>query len=113
MAIEKKRRDRNAERAVKARLQKTHIRDFKIAGSAVDDSTKTIEVYMLRIVGNNNYLFKVNAVLNGKGGYNLSGLFPLTDSKDYGEYCVYNPQPATPEVLKPTEKEKRKFKGYK
>ncbi len=36
----------------------------------------------------------------------MSGLIPLTDSQDYGEYRVYNPKPATVEALKPTEKEK-------
>ncbi|MGI6767258.1 MAG: hypothetical protein ACOX4R_08665 [Lentihominibacter sp.] len=113
MANEKKRRDKNVEKAVKERLKKTHLSSFRIVGSEADDSRGTFSVYMLRIVDNSNYLFKINAITNGKGGYDLSGLFPLTDSADYGEYRVYNPLPASAEVLKPTDKEKKKFRGYK
>lgn len=112
MANEKMKRDRYAEKAVKERLKKTHLRSFRIVGSQHYENTGIIKVYMLRTVGNSNYLFRINVIDNGRGGYDMSGLIPLTERNEYGEYIGYNPQPANAEALKPTEREKRKFKGY-
>ncbi|MDO4833994.1 MAG: hypothetical protein Q4A40_03040 [Bacillota bacterium] len=108
MAGEKKSRDKAAEKAVKERLSKTHLRSFKILGS---EKMKDVSIVtLLRIVGTDNYLFRVDCVKK-QGGYTLSGLIPVSDKNDYGEYRVYNPQPASEDVLRPTAKEK-KFTGY-
>ena len=106
----KKARDKAAEKAVKTRLGNTHLKSFRILGSEKDPETGTVTVHVLRIVGSENYLFKVNCKQEG-GGYSMAGLVPVTDEADFGEYRVYNPKPASIEALRPTEKEK-KFKGY-
>ena len=105
---DKKTRDKAAEKAVKARLQKTHLKQVKIVGSEIDGDI--VAVYVLRTVGVDNYLFKINCIKNGSS-YDMSGLFPVNGPENYGDYRVYNPQHATAEVLKPTAKEK-KFAGY-
>lgn len=106
----KKARDKAAEKAVKARLGNTHLKAVRILGSEKDPESGDVTVHVLRMVGNDNYLFRVNCKPDGTG-YAMSGLVPVSDADDYGEYRVYNPKPASPEALRPTEKEK-KFKGY-
>lgn len=69
------RRDKNAEKAVRERLKRTHISSFKIVGSKVDDSIGIIRVYVLRIVGNSNYLFKIHATVDGEEGMLCQDLF--------------------------------------
>lgn len=108
MTKEKKKRDKGAEKAVKARLQKTHLKSVRVLGSEVEDGVAT--VYVLRIVGTDNYLFKVRCEGSG-ASYSMSGLIPVSDYHDYGEYRVYNPKPASSDALRPTAKE-RSFKGY-
>ena len=103
-------RDKSAEKAVKARIQKTHIRSFRVIGSEPGEN-ETI-VYILRMVGSDNYLFKIKAARKPDGTYDLSGFIPITDWQEYGDYRVYNPKPASAEVLKPTDAERKKFKGY-
>ncbi len=103
-------RDKAAEKAVKARLQKTHLKSVRVVGS--DSSGEDTYVYIIRMFGNDNYLFKLKANKNGSGSYDVSGLIPITNWEDYGDYRVYNPKPASAEVLKPTEAERKKFKGY-
>lgn len=109
MAKSGKIRDKAAEKAVKARLQSTHLKSIRILGSEVRDGVS--EVFVLRMVGVVNYLFKVCCVKASSGGYDMSGLIPIVKSEDFGEYRVYNPQPASAEALRPTEKEK-KYTGY-
>lgn len=109
MAKDKKLRDKAAEKAVKERLSKTHLKSVKVLGSEKKDDG--VVVYVLRIVDTTNYLFKINCVKNTDNGYSFSGLFPVADRNDFGEYRVYNPQPASADVLRPTAKEK-KFTGY-
>ena len=109
MAKSGKIRDKAAEKAVKARLQKTHLKSVRILGS--DAKVGMTEVYLLRMVGVVNYLFKVYCVKSSSGGYDMSGLVPVVKAEDFGEYRVYNPQPASADALRPTEKEK-KFTGY-
>ena len=108
MAKDKKIRDKAAEKAVKAKLQQTHLKSIKILGSDVDDDI--VKVFILRTVGVDNYLFKVNCIKDG-GSYVMSGLVAIKDAEEFGEYRVYNPKPATTDVLRPTDKEK-KFTGY-
>ncbi|MDD4200067.1 MAG: hypothetical protein PHS19_01610 [Eubacteriales bacterium] len=108
MAKDKIVRDKAAEKAVKARLQRTHLKQVKIVGSEANKDS--VSVFILRTLGVNNYLFKVNCIKNGSS-YEMSGLFPVNDAENYGEYRFYNPQYASAEVLKPTDKEK-KFTGY-
>ncbi|MCQ2547153.1 MAG: hypothetical protein MJ161_06370 [Clostridia bacterium] len=108
MAKDKKIRDKAAEKAVKERISKTHLKSFKILGSEKRNDVSVVTV--LRILGTDNYLFRVNCA-PGQGGYTMSGLIPVSDRNDYGEYRVYNPQPASADVLRPTAKEK-KFTGY-
>ena len=104
MARTNKTRDKAAEKAVKARLQQTHLKSVRILGSDVKEGMT--EVFVLRMVGVVNYLFKSSI-----GGYDMSGLVPVVKAEDFGEYRVYNPQPASADALRPTEKEK-KFTGY-
>lgn len=106
----KKARDKAAEKAVKTRLGKTHLKSFRILGSEKDPQTGAVTVHMLRMVNSDNYLFKVVCTPEGSD-YAMSGLIPVTDQKDFGDYRVYNPKPASADVLRPTEKEK-KFAGY-
>ena len=106
----KKIRDKAAEKAVKARLRSTHLKSFRILGSEKDPETGDTAVHILRMVGSDNYLFRVNCKTEG-AGFAMSGLVPVTDPQEFGEYRVYNPKPASAEALRPTEKEK-KFKGY-
>ena len=108
---EKKIREKAAEKAVKTRLGSTHLKSFRVIGSEKDPESGVITVYVLRMLGTDNYLFKVKCTAEGSG-YSMSGLVPVTDWQDYGEYRVYNPKPASIDVLRPTEKEK-KFTGYK
>lgn len=103
-------RDKAAEKAVKTRLGKTHLKSIRVLGSEKDPETGEVTVHVLRMVGSDNYLFRIKCAGNGSE-YSMSGLIPVTDSEDYGEYRVYNPKPATAEVLRPTAKEK-KFTGY-
>lgn len=111
MAKEKKIRDKAAEKVVKSRLSGTHLKYFKILGS--DAGNNTVTVYVLRTVESSNYLFKVNCSKNTDGTYVMTGLTPVKNPDDFGEYRVYNPQTsASAEVLRPTGKEKN-FKGYK
>ena len=108
---EKKIREKAAEKAVKARLLSTHLKSFRVIGSDKNPESGEITVYVLRMLGTDNYLFKVKCTAEGSG-YSMTGLIPVTDWHDYGEYRVYNPKPASIDVLRPTEKEK-KFTGYK
>lgn len=103
-----KRRDKAAEKTVKVRLKNTHLKQVKVVGSEIKG--ETVAVYVLRTVGTDNYLFRINCIKNGST-YDMSGLFPVNGAENFGEYNVYNPQFATAEVLKPTDKEK-KFTGY-
>ena len=107
---QKKVRDKAAEKAVKTRLGSTHLKSFRILGSDKDTESGEITVYVLRMVGTDNYLFKVKCTAEGSG-YSMSGLVPVTDWQDYGDYRVYNPKPASIDALRPTAKEK-KFTGY-
>ena len=106
----KKARDKAAEKAVKARIGSTHLKSFRILGSEKDPDTGVVTVHILRMVGSDNYLFRVKCEQEG-GSYSMSGLLPVTNEEDFGEYRVYNPKPASAEALRPTEKEK-KFTGY-
>ena len=106
----KKIRDKAAEKAVKSRLGNTHLKSFKILGSEKDLENGVAIVHILRMVGNDNYLFRINCTPEGSG-YQLSGLIPVTESSDFGEYRVYNPKPASAEALRPTPKE-QKYTGY-
>ena len=106
----KKVRDKAAEKAVKARLGSTHLKSFRILGSVKNSEIGDITVYVLRMVENDNYIFRVGCKQEGSG-YTMSGLVPVTDQADYGEYRVYNPKPASIDALRPTAKEK-KFTGY-
>ena len=108
---EKKIRNKAAEKAVKARLQGTHLKSFRVVGSEKDPETGVITVGVIRMLGIDNYLFKVKCTAEGSG-YSMSGLVPVTDWQEYGDYRVYNPKPASIDVLRPTPKEK-KFTGYK
>ncbi|MGX8774801.1 MAG: hypothetical protein ACSW8G_07085 [Bacillota bacterium] len=108
---EKTIRDKAAEKAVKTRLGSTHLKSLRVLGSEKDPESGVITVYVLRMVGSDNYLFKVNCTAEGSG-YSMSGLVPVTDWQDFGEYRVYNPKPASIDALRPTPKEK-KFTGYK
>ena len=105
-----KERDKAAEKAVKTRLGRTHLKSFRIVGSEKDPESGTVIVHVLRMVGSDNYLFRVKCTAEGSG-YAMSGLVPVTDWQEYGEYRVYNPKPASIEALRPTPKEK-KFTGY-
>ena len=110
MAKEKTIRDKAAEKAVKDRLKRTHLKSIKVLGS--NKGNGFIEVFILRTVGVDNYLFKVNCIYNPGGRYTLSGLIPVNDKDKFGEYRVYNPKTnASADALKPTEKEKS-FIGY-
>ena len=104
-------RDKNAEKAVKARIQKTHLRSFRVIGSEPDEDGNVI-VYVLRMFDNDNYLFKIKTKKTDGGTYEMSGFIPITDWQEFGEYRVYNPKPASKDVLKPTPGDKKKFKGY-
>jgi len=108
---EKNIRDKAAEKAVKTRLTNTHLKSIRIVGSEKDPESGVITVDVLRMLGTENYLFKVKCTPDG-AGYSMSGLIPVTDWQEYGDYRVYNPKPASAEVLRPTPKEK-KFTGYK
>lgn len=110
MAKEKIVRDKAAEKAVKDRLKRTHLKSIKILGSSKGNNF--VEVFLLRTVGTDNYLFKVNCIYNPGGRYTLSGLIPVTNKENFGEYRVYNPRTdVSIDVLRPTEKEKN-FTGY-
>ena len=106
----KKIRDKAAEKAVKTRLGSTHLKSFRILGSEKDPESGSVTVHILRMVDTDNYLFRVNCVPEG-AGYTMSGLVPVTNWEDFGEYRVYNPKPASADALRPTSKEK-KFTGY-
>lgn len=108
---EKKLRDKAAEKAVKARLAGTHLKSIRVVGSEKDPESGVVTVAVLRMLGNDNYLFRVKCTAEGSG-YAMSGLIPVTDWQDYGDYRVYNPKPASVDVLRPTPKEKN-FTGYK
>lgn len=112
MALNKsgKERDKAAEKAVKTRLGSTHLKSFRIVGSEKDPESGVVTVHVLRMVGTDNYLFRVKCTAEGSG-YAMSGLVPVTDWQEYGEFRVYNPKPASIEALRPTPKEK-KFTGY-
>ena len=101
MAEEKKKRDKAAEKAVKERLKRTHLKYCKTVGSEKGEEVSV--VYLLRTVGVDNYVFKVNCTKSG-ASFDLSGLIPVTE--DFGEYRVYNPKPACADALRPTDKEK-------
>ena len=103
-----KERDKAAEKAVKTRLGSTHLKSFRIVGSEKDPESGVVTVHILRMVGND--LFRVKCTAEGSG-YAMSGLVPVTDWQEYGEYRVYNPKPASIEALRPTPKEK-KYTGY-
>ena len=105
-----KERDKAAEKAVKTRLGNTHLKSVRIIGSEKDPESGVVTVHVLRMVGTDNYLFRVKCTPEGSG-YAMSGLVPVTDWQEYGEYRVYNPKPASIEALRPTPKEK-KFTGY-
>ena len=107
---DKKIRDKAAEKAVKSRLGSTHLKSFRILGSEKDPESGEVTVHVLRMVGTDNFLFRVKCSAEGSG-YSMSGLVPVTDWQDFGEYRVYNPKPATIDALRPTPKEK-KFTGY-
>ena len=107
----KKARDKAAEKAVKTRLGSTHLKSFRILGSEKDPESGSVTVHILRMVDTDNYLFRVKCTAEGSG-YAMSGLIPVTDWQDFGEYRVYNPKPATVDALRPTPKEKN-FTGYK
>ncbi len=107
----KKIRDKAAEKAVKTRLGSTHLKSLRVLGSDKDPESGAVTVYVLRMVESDNYLFKVKCTAEGSG-YAMTGLVPVTDWHDFGEYRVYNPKPATIDALRPTPKEK-KFTGYK
>ena len=104
-----KERDKAAEKAVKTRLGSTHLKSVRIIGSEKDPESGVVTVHVLRMVGTDNYLFRVKCTPEGSG-YAMSGLVPVTDWQEYGEYRVYNPKPASIEALRPTPKEK-KFTG--
>jgi len=106
----KKARDKAAEKAVKERLGKTHLKSVRILGSEKDPESGVSTVHLLRMVGSDNYLFRVNCTPDG-AGYAMSGLVPVTEREEFGEYRVYNPKPASAEALRPTPKE-QKFTGY-
>ena len=108
---DKKIRDKGAEKAVKERLGRTHLKSIRVVGSEKDPESGVVTVGVLRMLGNENYLFKVKCTREG-AGYSMSGLIPVTDWEEYGDYRVYNPKAASVEVLRPTQKEKQ-FKGYK
>ena len=108
---DKKRRDKAAEKAVKERLGRTHLKSIRVVGSEKDPESGVVTVSVLRMLGADNYLFLVKCTPEG-AGYNMSGLIPVTNWEEFGEYRVYNPKPATAEALRPTIKEK-KFTGYK
>ena len=108
---DKKIRDKAAEKAVKERLARTHLKSIRVVGSEKDPESGVVTVSVLRMLGTENYLFRVKCTPEG-AGYNMSGLIPVTDWQEYGEYRVYNPKAASIDVLRPTEKEK-KFTGYK
>ena len=103
-------RDKAAEKAVKSKVQKTHLKSFKIVGSEATDDGAV--VYFLRMFEDKNYLFKINTTKQADGTYETSGFIPITDFEEFGEYRVFNPQPASAEVLRPTASERKKFKGY-
>ena len=108
---EKKIRDKAAEKAVKARLANTHLKSVRVIGSEKDPESGVVTVAVLRMLGTENYLYKVKCTAEGSG-YTMSGLVPVADWQDFGDYRVYNPKPASIEQLRPTPKEK-KFTGYK
>ena len=56
---EKKIREKAAEKAVKTRLGSTHQKSFRVIGSEKDPESGVITVYVLRMLGTDNYLFKV------------------------------------------------------
>ncbi len=109
MAKEKKIRDKRAEKEVKARIRNTHLKSIRILGSEKKDDT--IAVYILRMIGADNYLFKINCEDAGNGSYAMSGFIPVNEIDEIGEYRVYNPKHASAEALRPTSSEK-KFQGY-
>ena len=102
-------RDKNAEKAVKAKIQTTHLKSFRVVGSDVGEDC-TI-VYVIRMYENENYLFKFKTTKKPDGTYEMSGFIPVTDWQEYGDYRVYNPKPASAEVLKPTAVERKTFTG--
>lgn len=104
-------KDRAAEKAVKARIQKTHLRSFRIVGS--EKNEEGTDVFVLRMFGGNNYLFKIKTKKRENGTYDMSGFVPITDYNDFGDYKAYNLKPAGADALKPTEAERKKFKGYR
>ena len=108
---DKKIRDKAAEKAVKERLARTHLKSIRVIGSEKNPESGVVTVGVLRMLGTENYLFKVLCTPEG-AGYNMSGLIPVNDWQEFGEYRVYNPKPASAEVLRPTLKEKN-FKGYR
>ena len=108
---DKKIRDKAAEKAVKERLSRTHLKSVRVVDSEKDPESGVVTVGVLRMLGTENYLFHVKCTAEG-AGYNMSGLIPVTDWEEFGEYRVYNPKPASAEVLRPTQKEK-KYNGYK
>lgn len=108
---DKKVRDKAAEKAVKERLARTHLKSIRVIGSEKNPETGVVTVAVLRMLGSDNYMFNVECTPEG-AGYDMSGLIPVTDWQDFGDYRVYNPKPASADVLRPTEKEK-KFTGYK
>lgn len=107
--MEKKKRNRSAERTVKCKLKKTHLKNSIVVGSESADEG-TWDVFFIRPVGLSNYLYKINV-----SGQNVmqTGIIPVKNPGDYPEYSQNAPVAGTVEALKPTESEKRSFKGYK
>ena len=109
MAEAKKNRDTAAEKAVKERLKRTHLKYIKILGSQQEEGYSA--VYLLRMVGNDNYLFQINCTPAPGGVFELSGFIPVNDIDQMGDYKVYMPKDASADALRPTGKE-TKFTGY-
>ena len=100
----------NKKKARDKAAESTHLKSFRILGSEKDPETGAVTVHVLRMVGSDNYLFRVKCEQEGSS-YSMSGLLPVTNDEDFGDYRVYNPKPASADALRPTEKEK-KFTGY-
>ncbi|MCI7145995.1 MAG: hypothetical protein MR991_06115 [Clostridiales bacterium] len=106
--MEKKKRNRTAEKAVKARLKKTHLKGWLILGS--EPAPEGVwNVYFIRPLGLSNYLYRIDATEQGDI---LSGIIPVKNPEDFPEYMQNAPVPGTAEALKPTDNEKKSYKGY-
>lgn len=106
--MERKKRNKAAEKSVKARLKKTHLKGFLILGSE-DAGAGFWDVYFIRPLGLSNYLYKVKV---SNTGDIASGIIPVKDPEAHTDYMQNAPVAGTEEALKPTANEKRSFKGY-